>query len=256
MSELLNTEQSGRLDLLLGQYGLARRATTMHAAARPCVGLRLRGTSKRLRRGASRVGGLPDLSSDWAYPQDSAGRHLVFICQINLAEVPPTPPLPARGTVYCFVEDDDDASTVRHRILYKDGDSARFRRARLPRRVVWCVDGRNRLEVPYAVEFARAISLPGAWDRWTARHIRLDGEAHAKYRKLLRALSRGLDGQLLGYPQVRAYGSLPEGMALLLELESVGRMKWWDAGVLQVLVPRRGLATVTFTKTQAQIYTG
>jgi hypothetical protein len=199
---------------------------------------------------------LPDLPSDWDFPQDSAGRHLVFVCQINLAEVPPTPPLPARGTVFCFVEDDDDASAVRHRILVHEGDAARFRRASLPRQVAWCLDGRNQLKVPYAVEFARKISLPGAWDRWTARHLRLEGEAHARYLKLLRALGRGLDGQLLGYPQVRAYGSLPEGMALLLELESVGPMKWWDAGVLQILVPRRGLDGQMFSKTQGQIYIG
>jgi hypothetical protein len=84
----------------------------------------------------------------------------------------------------------------------------------------------------------------------------LDGEAHAKYLRLLRALSRGLDGQLLGYPQVRAYGSLPEGMTLLLELESVGPIEWGDAGVLQILVPRRSLDKKMFTKAQGQIYTG
>jgi len=252
----LHTEQSGQLDVLLERYGLARRAATMHAAAWPCVGLRLKGKSKHLALGASRVGGLPDLPSDWAYPQDDAGRPLVFICQINLAEVPPTPPLPACGTLYCFVADDDDASAVRHRILFDDGDPARLRRASLPRHAAWCLDGRNRLKVPYALEFARALSLPSAQDRWTARHVKLEGEAHARYLKLLRALSRGLNGQLLGYPQVGAYGSLPKEMALLLELESVGGMEWWDAGALQILVPRRGLAKKAFTKTQGQIYTG
>jgi hypothetical protein len=256
VSDHLQTEQSGQLDVLLERYGLARRAATMHAAAWSCVGLRLKGKSKHLPLGVSRVGGLPDLPSDWTYPQNGDGRHLVFICQINWAEVPPTPPLPARGILYCFVEDDDNAGAVRHRILFDEGDPAWLRRASLPRHAAWCLDGRNRLAVPHAVEFARAISLPGAQDRWTARHLKLEGEAHAKYRKLLRALSRGQDGQLLGYPQVRAYGGLPEGMALLLELESVGGMQWWDAGALQILVPRRGLARKAFTKTQAQIYIG
>jgi hypothetical protein len=256
VSDQLDTEQSEQLDVLLEQYGLARRAATMHTAARPCVGLRLKGKSKRVPLGASRVGGLPDLPSDWTYPQDDAGRHLVFVCQISFTEVPPTPPLPTRGTLYCFVEDDDDATDVRHCILFDEGDPARLRRASLPRRADWCLDGCNRLKVPYAVEFVRAISLPSSQVRWTARHVKLEGEAHAKYGKLLRALSRGLDGQLLGYPQVRAYGGLPAGMALLLELESVGPMEWWDAGALQVLAPRRSLARRTFAKTQGQIYVG
>jgi hypothetical protein len=203
MSDNLDTEQVRQLDVLLDKYGFTRRAATVHAAARPCVALRLKDRSKNLPAGRSRVGGLPDLPPDWEYPQDEVGRHLVFICQINFAEVPPTPPLPARGTLYLFVEDDDDAGDVRHRILFDEGDPGRLRRVGLPRKAEWCLDGRNRLQIPYAVEFARAISLPGAWDRWTARHVKLDGEAHANYRKLLGALTRGRRGQLLGYPQVQ-----------------------------------------------------
>jgi len=60
---------------------------------------------EELRLGQSRAGGVPDLPDSLEHP---AG--LQFLCQINLAEVPPTPGtslLPSEGMLYFFYDMED-----------------------------------------------------------------------------------------------------------------------------------------------------
>lgn len=55
----------------------------------------------------SKVGGLPYLPKNIAWPTAPDGRALFFLAQINFAEMPPLVPFPTKGILQFFIHDDD-----------------------------------------------------------------------------------------------------------------------------------------------------
>lgn len=103
---------------LLEECGLAAHAGLILPLERPCVWLSLKGPWQG-EVGASRVGGLPDLLEDVAWPLTSDQEPMDFALQINLADLPKGPhwPLPATGLLSIFVGLDEPATDVEHRIF-------------------------------------------------------------------------------------------------------------------------------------------
>lgn len=55
----------------------------------------------------SKVGGVPYLPKNMAWPVTPEGKEVFFLAQINFAEMPPLAPFPTKGIVQFFVNDDD-----------------------------------------------------------------------------------------------------------------------------------------------------
>ena len=55
----------------------------------------------------SKVGGFPYLPKDTAYPTAPDGRELVFLAQLNCADMPQLAPFPDRGILQFYIYDDD-----------------------------------------------------------------------------------------------------------------------------------------------------
>jgi uncharacterized protein YwqG len=255
MADELGADERRQLERQIEEHELVSRRKVLLAAARPCVYLREKGASKRPAVGASRVGGTPDLPAGVDWPQSDEGAYLFFVCQINLAACPPTPPLPDSGLLSFFVEEDEEASDVFHQVLYF-ADADDLKRVKLPTDSEMLLEDR-RLEAPRGLRFTRGISLPDYYDEWTARHFEEeDDEALDRYIELLDSLGEeDAAGRMLGYPSLANRGSQPKDKVLLLQLASIDEMSWWDAGALQFFVGRKQLARRKFTDTEAEIYT-
>lgn len=63
--------------------------------------------SRNTRPWESKVGGMPYLPQSTAWPKSPDGRELVFLAQLNFAEMPPLPPFPEKGIVQFYISDDD-----------------------------------------------------------------------------------------------------------------------------------------------------
>lgn len=90
----------------LAKAGLAHHATDILRLARSAVRLEpSRCDSARLRAGASRFGGAPDLPADFVWPVHE-GRPLAFLAQLDLATLPAVEgsDLPTRGSLAFFYE--------------------------------------------------------------------------------------------------------------------------------------------------------
>ena len=55
----------------------------------------------------SKVGGVPYLPKNMAWPVTPEEKEVFFLAQINFAEVPPLAPFPTKGIIQFFVNDDD-----------------------------------------------------------------------------------------------------------------------------------------------------
>src|SRR5271166_1600428 len=72
------------------ECGLSEHWPKLRALARPSYAVELVPDADLSRLGTSRLGGLPDLPPDRAWPERD-GQLLTFIGQVNLAEVPRLP---------------------------------------------------------------------------------------------------------------------------------------------------------------------
>lgn len=286
----LAQEDRGRLAAAVRKHKLERKLEALEVAAVPCLAL----TTRRGRQaplGASRFGGAPDLPGGVEWPQED-GRFYSFLAQVNLAELPATPPLPHKGHLYFFVGRDDSADDVGHRILYS-ADATMLERRTLPSSDNLLNDAYDDLS-PTVVQGSAAISLPsygsGAFDQFGLSEDAENDEA-SRYVELAQELLRGDSERevsvLLGHPTclgkdpaedaaiLRGLGhprlsdrawerkNKPEIQAearswvLLFQLEShrsVG-VNFWDAGSLRFFVRRDALAALDFSRTYAAIAT-
>lgn len=55
----------------------------------------------------SKLGGCPYLEDIRQYPMGESGKPMMFLAQLNLAEMPPLPDLPQEGLLQFYVEDED-----------------------------------------------------------------------------------------------------------------------------------------------------
>jgi uncharacterized protein YwqG len=126
---------------MLRNTGLSRVAAQLEQLALPSIHMvSVRAQENSLPLGVSRLGGLPDLPPDTAWPTWK-NIPLAFIVQINLAEVHPLESmdlLPTSGMLYFFYDADhvpvgyDPAWRGGWQVLYYDGELSRLQRVPVP----------------------------------------------------------------------------------------------------------------------------
>src|SRR5688572_7468822 len=108
---MLRPELQERVRQVAKERGFADRIDAALARAQECAYFWVDESkpSLKLARGASRVGGLPDLpaSVEWPVGIDRKGKpagHARFVAQFDLAEIPPLNdlPLPRQGHLWFF----------------------------------------------------------------------------------------------------------------------------------------------------------
>lgn len=202
------------ITMLLRNEGLGGVADQLEKLAQPSI--RLINTAIEecsLDLGASKLGGLPDLPKELAWPtwKDIP---LAFVAQINLAEVPTLDEanlLPASGILSFFYDADhvpvgfDPALRGGWRVLYGNGDRSRLRRVPVPAALLakeptWMPNGQQ--YVPCALTFAREMTLPPA-DSTDIEVLQFSSQERDAYWKVLSALEQRIPGsmhRLLGHP--------------------------------------------------------
>lgn len=128
-------------DQLLKAYDLFHKKDDITKACKSSIGLRkLEATEENIPIGTSKLGGLPDLPSSFAFPKYHNG-YLSFLAQLNLEEVKPFDKdklLPEKGILYFFydvVEQPwgfDKEDTGCFQVLYFDGDVKELIRTSYP----------------------------------------------------------------------------------------------------------------------------
>lgn len=95
-----------------------------NTTSKPTYLIKLDGKEDYSKVGNSRLGGVPDLPSNFKYPiviENGQIKHYVFIAQINLTEIPSNSEniLPNNGMLYFFIHNDNESmSKVEHLVLY------------------------------------------------------------------------------------------------------------------------------------------
>ena len=91
----------------LNQAIFAPYRDSIVVSQRPTVNITLQ-PSASLSVWQSKVGGVPYLPRDAAYPHNQAGEPLAFLAQINFADMPPLPHFPTQGILQFYIDANDD----------------------------------------------------------------------------------------------------------------------------------------------------
>ena len=155
----LTPDQLRHLRERIAARGLDPIADRVEAAAQGAITLVTAEPEDYARVGNTRIGGVPDLPPDLPWPT-VGGRFLVFLAQINLAELPPVEgnPLPPHGMLSFFLGEEEEITDVKHRVLFWQGDPSRLRRAEAPDPALSACE-RSAYE-GFRVALHRTISLP------------------------------------------------------------------------------------------------
>ncbi|QDU26992.1 hypothetical protein ETAA8_20760 [Anatilimnocola aggregata] len=129
----LSPQSRKLLKSLIRKHALAAVEYAILSAAEEYVLLILNGREDYSVLGSSRYGGVPDLPVSMPWPRSERG-FLTFLMQVNLAEVPKLfrNPLPKKGLLYFFVEDDTGAADVDAKIVFVDAKSVQLKKAKPP----------------------------------------------------------------------------------------------------------------------------
>lgn len=239
---------------LIKAHGLSRRRAEVEGLARPALLLKTKKTVERtLVPGRTKIGGRPDLPSGQGWPTYRDGKHLAFLAQINLAEVPrdrPLGALPERGILAFFsvfgwqVEGDADPKLPEGeysddwtRVLYIQNDPASLVRSSVPATVN---------SFPAAeVEFLPKFSLPTDPKEPDVARLKWKKPVREKYLELVDSFRSACNFQL-GYPnrnlllghadyeQEFVDAVAEQNLQLLFQLSSddCAEMCWGDGGYI------------------------
>ena len=266
--------------------GLGHRLDDLEALCQRSV--RLLTTEARdadLPRGASKLGGRPDLPADLAWPARK-GRPLAFLGQLNLADVAPFPAaadLPSMGLLSLFYDAHDQPGGVDPddkdgwRVLYLPHPPELLQRRHSPQALIQ-TDG---VFAACSLHAYEAVTLPPS-DALAVAALGLDDEEWDQYHDLLfeqmELHPHTTLHQLLGHPDViqgdmqvecelaatgmnallllqdpafvQSLAVGAENWRLLLQLDSDdrARMMWGDCGRLYVWIRADDLATRAFDR--------
>jgi hypothetical protein len=280
MWNTLDPEQEQHLRFLIQKHGLQSVAEPIVQLAQKS--LRMRTQPERIHAlGRSRLGGLPDVPSTFSWPRGHDGEHMVFVAQINLAEVAAFAGktfLPPAGMLYFFLGEDEPSSNIACRVIFlEEASGIHLQPFEAQEPWVFPEGHEECIHHPCRVTFEQRIGLPLAspeveaflrtaqvreeeWD------ILLDAYAY----ELRREVQGGMHTHLLGYAsgwvrdpvadaRARAFSHDQEEQTwqLLLEVDSeddAGFM-WWDAGLLHFLIKQEDLRNRHFDEVYASIET-
>ncbi len=251
----------------------------------------LEATTTDIPLGKSKLGGAPDLPSDWEHPRSEQGNFYLFHAQLNCEALAPYQPyLPRKGMLYFFVNDEEYAQ--RPLVLYAEHTEnlRRIEYTEATKFMDYDYDGAVRDAV--AVGFQNAIDFPifyNSYNHGSERYPKYaalweekdDEEMYEKMDAL-----EGYDFEQLaiemktplaldnGHIQIRTHsinssvfsqhespqeiaagklGGEPSEWMVLLNMESVGEFNFWDAGTLSYCIHKKDLAIQDFSKISASI---
>lgn len=258
---------------LIQVQGLSTHQAELLACARPAIALHL-GQAQPGQVGQSRIGGVPDLPTSIAWPQDDRGHEfLCFLLQINLAELPvfAENPFPSQGMLYLFAAEEEAPEQL---ILYTGSEP--LTPAVPPAASQFVTDWYADL-IPHQLTFGLFADLP----RWaTAEQAALCDRLELDendYDNLTRSIAPDSIGKLLGHvagighdPREDAYVVREVNPEWLYDYEQRGRLdmtgaqRWGnllqvnscdevglligDAGYLQLLVHEDDLQQQDFSR--------
>lgn len=275
---------------LLTEHDLEQHAELLQSWLRPTLYLTLGEAGEQPR--TTRMGGSPDVPSDFICPTDEEGVPLTFVLQVNLADIPQFEgnPFPASGLLSVFVGLDEPASDVLHRVfLFPDPAECE------PRSMPSETANETFAEVqPHGLNVTLGVGLP----RWaTSDEEQLlesileadpdldEDDLHHICEDLTNDLEPSdVVARLLGHaagighdPREEAYVVREHNPAWLYnakkraELDMEGAKRWlhfltidscteaglciWDAGYLQFLVKDTDLATLNLENMYASVET-
>lgn len=130
----LDSVQREQLRQLTQKYDLVRLYPLLEEKSRPAIQIVTAEADDYSTTGNSRIGGVPDLPPEIEW-QKMGSLHLVFVAQINFAELPvlPNHPFPKSGMLYFFHgATDQGAVDIDHRVVYYDGAMKSLRKADQP----------------------------------------------------------------------------------------------------------------------------
>lgn len=223
---------------LAERFGLAHLAPDLATLTSPAIRIKTkRVEEKDLAVGVSKIGGLPDLLSDVAWPEFQ-GLPMTHVAQLNLAEVAaaaPLTPLPATGLLHFFYDarmeswgykpEDADAG----RVLYCDRPATELRRAPTP-----LAFRKNDIYPgvikPFALEFIPIVTLP-PWESTIMRPLLSRKEDTQRYWELEKYLKnrqsiKQPEHQLLGHP-LQIQGDMQLCLALVAAGQELGPGADW-----------------------------
>ncbi|MEZ4669411.1 MAG: YwqG family protein [Anaerolineae bacterium] len=189
----------------------------------------------------SKVGGLPDLPPEFAWPEVD-GFVLDFVAQINLTEVKPFDKddlLPSLGILYFFYDIDRSLSDYKNstrfnRTLYFDGDTSLLRRREWPVNrhqyatsyAPCVVNFRNELTLPY-YESTQIMELLN-WS-WETRNYK-EREGVDAYVELQVALETPHTQKWVEHNRILGYGDAIQG-DVREEAAAIRLLGSWDSWV-------------------------
>lgn len=108
------------LDEWLSEHSLQPHVeNAVRMIAKPTIALTNLRPNDPVPLGSSRIGGLPDMPIYQAWPSSKVdGYAMVFLCQINLAEISIKSALPQNGWLYFFLDFDEPAYNIRNTVIY------------------------------------------------------------------------------------------------------------------------------------------
>jgi hypothetical protein len=269
MSELSPSQQA-YLEEQIARHGLEAVAGDIRSLARESIHLATAGPDDYSRTGNTRLGGVPDLPEGMAWPtvgQRKGSRHLAFLAQINLGELPRTVDdlLPHEGMLYFFSDSVGDADFVR--VFFHRGGGPLVRADAPARLCPFFKEGDSNLK-PHQAKSRLVVSTPNrasydpeAKPMWQSlRTLKLNDAYYALQNSLL-GPKHGGPGQghlMLGYGTGVVRSAEKADRVLLFEMDSdraVGTC-WSDMGLVHVLIGRDDLAARRFDRVSPGIFSG
>lgn len=217
--------------------------------------------------GASRVGGLPDLPAELAWPTFEGKKLLPFLAQIDLSQLPrwDGDPLPSEGWLYFFARMDLGDGPIPSAVLYHRGPREDL--ARAPRPAKEDISNEWEGEAVYETfpvcprlavtlddwRIAQILAQEGLNPRIVADHIQtLAIRASVRPKEPETETAGFLLGQVSAEDGSAASiaieaGRVGDDWRNLLMLESVGSMTWSDCGLLYNLIRNQDLVRGDFS---------
>ncbi len=285
----LSPELCARLDAVASSFDLGPDAEEWFKQATACVRLDLGPAEMVHEVGQSRYGGLPDLPADAGWPLSAEGEGLVFLQQINLATIPPYPGslLPPDGLLSLFLESDAMAGpgSGPYQVHYTAAGTP-LRAGSIPAERVHAFKDYEHLK-PHALEPRWSVDLPSDGAPFDALCERSLTMAFDVLRQAFRDGDvESVGGRLLGHPygvqndQIKCAIRLRRGQSPYHqgfgtpppdpELEAE-RLRWvplwqlcsnahvgvcyWDAGDLDIYLPKDELAALDFSNAYVELET-
>lgn len=260
---LAGLEESEAAPVTDGQIeALIQKIESMRAplmACRPRVG------TPSTRADESRLGGWPGWPEGEGLPKDSSGRPMLFLCQINFAEMPPFDPFPTDGLMQIFVTADDmygcafpsenqQGFTVVYRAETADlvtvdpyaGEGPEFSVFSPDlHRSGWALAFEPGFMLPTLEHYLIAAKLEAMWQQMSDADIdRIDEFCRDR---------NGPDMYLGGHPRfvqydVRAPDRLADQDQVIMQFGAPDGMMWGDLGEACFLMRREDLKNLAFDK--------